>query len=126
MERMSSSPGSPYRLDELGWLQFDRLCSLVLEADAGLSDLHWRGHSDVGRVARVDDRVVLGKSGDSAAVAAYLLGATKRAWDQQYRPLPVFLLEAWYALNAGVHEPADPPLLGPTWADLPPGYKARS
>ena len=50
---------SPYRLDELGWLQFDRLCSLVLEIDAGLTDLSWRGHSDGGRVARVEDDVVL-------------------------------------------------------------------
>jgi hypothetical protein len=55
-----SSPASLYRLDELGWLQFDRLCSLVLEAEAGLSDLRWRGHSDTRRVARVDEQVVLG------------------------------------------------------------------
>ena len=53
-----SSSGS-YRLDELGWLQFDRLCSLLLEADAGLSDLRWRGRSDVGRVALADEQVVL-------------------------------------------------------------------
>src|SRR5690348_9203611 len=54
-----SSTGSSYRLDELGWLQFDRLCSLLLEADAGLSDLRWRGRSDVGRVALADQQVVL-------------------------------------------------------------------
>lgn len=53
------SPESSYRLDELGWLQFDRLCSLVLEAEAGLSDLRWRGHSDIGRVALVDEQVAL-------------------------------------------------------------------
>ncbi|HTP20134.1 MAG TPA: hypothetical protein VMJ65_11055 [Solirubrobacteraceae bacterium] len=47
---------SSYRLDELGWLQFDRLCSLVLEADAGLSDLPWRGRSDIARLAVVDGR----------------------------------------------------------------------
>ena len=47
--------GSPsYRLDELGWLQFGRLCSLVLEAEAGLSDLYWHGRGDIGRVAIVD------------------------------------------------------------------------
>ncbi len=55
---MSRSPESPYRLDELGWLQFDRLCSLVLEAEAGLSDLRWRGQADTGRVALVDEQVV--------------------------------------------------------------------
>ena len=56
---MASSSGSRYRLDELGWLQFDRLAVLVLEAEAGLSDLRWRGDSDIGRVALVGDDVVL-------------------------------------------------------------------
>ncbi len=54
---MTESPS--YRLDELGWLQFDRLCSLVLEADAGLSDLHWHGRGDIARFAIVDGRVAL-------------------------------------------------------------------
>ena len=54
---MTESPS--YRLDELGWLQFDRLCSSVLEADAGLSDLYWRGRSDIARVAQVDGPVAL-------------------------------------------------------------------
>jgi hypothetical protein len=31
--------GGGYRLDQLGWLQFERLASLVLEAEAGLPDL---------------------------------------------------------------------------------------
>jgi hypothetical protein len=51
--------GSPYRLGELGWLQFERLCSLLLEAEAGLSDLRWRGRPDAGRIALVDDEIVL-------------------------------------------------------------------
>ncbi len=52
--------GSPsYRLDELGWLQFGRLCSLVLEADAGLSDLYWHGRGDIARVASVEGPVAL-------------------------------------------------------------------
>ena len=52
--------GSPsYRLDELGWLQFDRLCSSVLEADAGLSDLHWHGRGDIARIALVDGPLAL-------------------------------------------------------------------
>src|SRR6516164_160859 len=50
---------SPYRLDELGWLQFDRLCSLLLEAEAGLSDLRWRGRGDAARLALVDRQVAL-------------------------------------------------------------------
>jgi hypothetical protein len=48
-----------YRLDELGWLQFERLCGLVLEREAGLSDLTWLGRGDRGRVALVDTNVVL-------------------------------------------------------------------
>ena len=50
---------SAYRLDELGWLQFDRLCSLVLEADAELSDLHWRGRGDIARTAVVEGQIGL-------------------------------------------------------------------
>jgi hypothetical protein len=54
----SSMVGS-YRLDELGWLQFERLCELVLEREAGVADLTWRGHGDRGRVALADANVVL-------------------------------------------------------------------
>ena len=54
---------SSYRLDELGWLQFDRLCSLVLEADAGLGGLQWRGRGDIARIARVDGPLVLRDGG---------------------------------------------------------------
>jgi hypothetical protein len=50
---------SSYRLDELGWLQFDRLCSLVLEADVGLGGLQWRGRGDIARIGRVDGPLVL-------------------------------------------------------------------
>jgi hypothetical protein len=50
---------SPYRLDDLGWLQFDRLCSLLLEAEAGMSGLRWRGRGDSARVAVVDGTVAL-------------------------------------------------------------------
>jgi hypothetical protein len=54
-----SSAASSYRLDELGWLQFERVCSLLLAADAGLSELRWIGHADTGRVALVEGPVVL-------------------------------------------------------------------
>jgi hypothetical protein len=53
------SASSPYRLDELGWLQFERVCSLLLAADLGLGDLAWMGHADTGRVALVEGPVVL-------------------------------------------------------------------
>lgn len=50
---------SDYRLDELGWLQFERLCSLVLEHEGSLAEVEWRGHADQGRVALVDADVVI-------------------------------------------------------------------
>jgi hypothetical protein len=33
-------------LEELGWLQFERLCELVLEADAGIDPTRWEGSAD--------------------------------------------------------------------------------
>jgi hypothetical protein len=53
-----SSASSSYRLDELGWLQFERVCSLLLAADAGVRDLGWIGHADSERVAVVEGPVV--------------------------------------------------------------------
>jgi hypothetical protein len=57
VERSSADPR--YRLDELGWLQFERLCHLVLEREAGLTELTWLGSGDQGRTATVDHDVVL-------------------------------------------------------------------
>ena len=53
----SPGPGLPYRLDELGWLQFDRLCELLLRAETGLGDLDWRGGSDTWRSVTVQDPI---------------------------------------------------------------------
>jgi len=55
----SSTPEVPYRLGELGWLQFDHLCSLLLQVEAGLADVPWRGRSDRGRVAVVEDQLLI-------------------------------------------------------------------
>ena len=52
-----------YRLDELGWLQFERLCELVLAHEAGLEEVTWRGRADRGRVALLDDGVVFKRTG---------------------------------------------------------------
>jgi hypothetical protein len=46
--------GPLYRLDELGWLQFERVCALVVGAAGGVGELDWVGHADTGRVAFVD------------------------------------------------------------------------
>jgi hypothetical protein len=52
-------PTAPYDLDQLGWLQFERLCSLFLEAEAGLADLAWIGHADRACAASLDRPLVL-------------------------------------------------------------------
>ena len=63
MDDGSSAHRDRYRLDELGWLQFERLASLVLEAEAGLRDLDWQDRAYRGRTAWVEARVVLAGAG---------------------------------------------------------------
>jgi hypothetical protein len=58
----SSAPAS-YRLDELGWLQFERVCSLLLAADAGLEHVRWTGHADADRVTVIDGSVTVAAAG---------------------------------------------------------------
>ena len=50
--------GSGYRLDELGWLEFERLAHGLLTRDPGLADARWLGRADEGRLAVI--------SGDAA------------------------------------------------------------
>jgi conflict system STAND superfamily ATPase len=52
-----------YRLDELGWLQFERVCAMALAEEAGVRDVTWLGRADRGRVAMVDTDVVLKRAG---------------------------------------------------------------
>lgn len=52
-------PRDGYRLDQLGWLQFERLGALVLEAETSLGDLDWRDRAYRARVARVEGPVRL-------------------------------------------------------------------
>ncbi len=46
-------------LEELGWLQFERLCELVLEADAGVDPTRWEGSADVSRQLVSEDELEL-------------------------------------------------------------------
>jgi hypothetical protein len=55
---MSEGPPA-YRLDELGWLQFERLCALALEADGGEPDLAWDGRADRLALARIERSLTL-------------------------------------------------------------------
>lgn len=38
-----------YRIDDLGWFQFEKLIQSVLKANLGLAIQSWGGHSDFGR-----------------------------------------------------------------------------
>ena len=55
----SSQKRARYRLGALGWLQFERLASLVLDAEAGLGGPEWRDRAHRRRTAWVDGPVVL-------------------------------------------------------------------
>jgi len=54
------------------------------------------------------------------SLAHYVLGSSRRVWEKQPRALPVFALEAWYALRRWVREPVDSPSIGRTWTELHP------
>ena len=43
-----------YRLDDLGWYQFEWLCQSILKADFGVGVQSWGGHADWGRDAYFD------------------------------------------------------------------------
>jgi hypothetical protein len=61
--RSFSSPPASYRLDELGWLQFERVCSLLLTAETGRENVRWTGHADTERVAVLDGPVIFATRG---------------------------------------------------------------
>jgi hypothetical protein len=52
--------------------------------------------------------------------AQYVLGAISRGWHKKPRPLPVFLLEAWYSASARFPEPLESPPIRVTWHELHP------
>ena len=47
-------------VQDLGWLQFERLCALLLEAEAGIAPEAWEGSADRGRSVRSDEPVRFG------------------------------------------------------------------
>lgn len=52
-----------YRLDDLGWFQFEWLCQSLLKATLGLAIEAWGGHSDLGRDAHCAAALILQKGG---------------------------------------------------------------
>jgi hypothetical protein len=57
--RADRTSNSPYRLDELGWLQFERLGMGLLAVEAGLEHAHWTGRADEGLWTVVPPGLVL-------------------------------------------------------------------
>ena len=53
---MADVTSAPYRLEELGWLQFEQLCSELLAA-SGIDRENWHGDADRLRSARVTWRI---------------------------------------------------------------------
>jgi hypothetical protein len=68
---MGEAPGA-YRLERLGWLQFQRLCSLVLESEAGLDGLRWHGDADRERWAVAEQPLELPRVGVRAGAPVVL------------------------------------------------------
>jgi hypothetical protein len=52
-----------YALEELGWLQFQQLCDLVLELEAQVPRSAWDGETDRGRRVELDDGLAIATLG---------------------------------------------------------------
>lgn len=52
-----------YRLDDLGWYQFEWLCQSLLKAEFGVGIESWGGHSDLGRDAYYDGDLPIPEKG---------------------------------------------------------------
>ena len=65
-------------LEELGWLQFERLCELVLEADAGVDPTRWEGSADQSREVVCED-ALRAQRPDARAAGADPLPVVARA-----------------------------------------------
>ena len=106
----------PLLVDDRDWDTFtDRIAELLSELEDG----------DLARLLLACDAalrtdLVAYQRVEAHSLAQYMLRATGRRWDNQHRPLPVFLLEAWFHANSKLRDPLDPPQVGPTWADLHP------
>ncbi len=79
-----TDPGG-YRFEELGWLQFQQLCT-ELFADAGLSRDAWYGDADGLRTARLPDEVApaLGWSRSKEVVVLWLVRDRQRPYLREW------------------------------------------
>ncbi len=98
---------------------WDALGDRLAELHAELDD------QDAGRLLLALCDVLIAKlepaqRSEAECLTRYLLGAVSRNWDKQARPVPVFVLEAWYAANSRLADPVEPPPVRRTWEELHP------
>ncbi|HWK28210.1 MAG TPA: hypothetical protein VNS09_16715 [Solirubrobacter sp.] len=82
-------------LDELGWLQFERLCELVLEAEAGVAPGRWEGSADRCRTVVCDEELRL----DGRTLAPPVVACA--AWREAPDELPPHRTLVTFAPRAG-------------------------
>jgi hypothetical protein len=58
---------------------------------------------------------------EARSLAESVLKGARRSWEEHARPLPGFLVEAWYVLDARMYEHVESPPLAVTWGELHPG-----
>ena len=61
-----------YRLDALGWLQFQELCAAVIEEDTGVAEAAWHGLADLSRDALLPDGLPGRLKGPTLAAVLWL------------------------------------------------------
>jgi hypothetical protein len=82
-------------------------------------------HQDLGRLLlalgdALNDWLDPSQRPEIESLTSYVLGASSRTWHKRVRPVPVFLLDAWFAANTMLADPAEPPPIRVTWSELEP------
>jgi hypothetical protein len=98
---------------------WDTLGDRIGEVLAELED-HDSGRLLLALGDALSDWVEPAQRSEVQSLTGYVLGAGSRTWRKRARPVPVFLLDAWYAANAMLSELAEPPPIRVTWTELEP------
>jgi hypothetical protein len=93
----------------------DRIAELLRELDD-----HDTGRLLLALADALNARLEAAQRAEAEGLAQYVLGAISRLWRKRCRPIPVFLLEAWYAAGAWSVDSAEPPPIRVTWKELEP------
>ena len=80
-----------YRFDDLGWLQFERLCQAILKAKFGPAVISWGGRSDRGRDAYCEEALNLTNIGPTSGPFVFQAKFVTNANAAGARPGPALL-----------------------------------